>query len=439
MLSARERLEYAVAQGTRVAWYMGHYFASQRYRQPTPDKDASRARPRRPGPGLARVLEGIGEIFARDLSNIESGLYPLPREHDPNPIAASRRYFADLPAAAKRKAEGRGTEVYSPEMAKALPAYFLQNFHYQTGGYLTEESAKLYDTQVEVLFSGTTNAMRRQCLVPIASFMRGRDQRKTALLDVACGTGRFIRFVRQAYPRLRITATDLSEAYLAEARRHVRPYGGISFEVARAEALPFPDQSFDIVTSIYLFHEVPPTVRREIAREFRRVLKPGGLLVFMDSLQLGDVPDFDGMLENFPSNFHEPYYASYIREDLRQLFGEAGLAVTAAEPAFLSKLVVAQRAVSDIGNGAAERGNAEPGGQGETSGEADNARGITIAPQAPGAERDIGKTEQDHQDFQLKDGVARKCHGLGGEQGETGANQHQQQDAGDRPQPRNDS
>jgi ubiquinone/menaquinone biosynthesis C-methylase UbiE len=343
MLSARDRINYAMAQGARVAWYMGHYFASQRYRAPVSPDDIRLQKPRPPLPGFARILQGVGDIFARDLANAEAGHYPLPRDHDPQLLATSRRYFNDLPVAAERKAERRGTEVYSPDMADKLPAYFLQNFHFQTGGYLTEESARLYDTQVEVLFSGTANAMRRQCLVPIAKFMHGRDQRQVSLVDVAAGTGRFVRFVKQAYPRMKVTASDLSEAYLEEARAHVRPYSGVSFRKAMAEALPFDNDSFDIVSSIYLFHEVPPKVRREIAAEFARVLKPGGLLVFMDSLQLGDTPEFDGLLHSFPISFHEPFYASYIAEDLSQIFGAAGLEVTEASPQFLSKLVVARK------------------------------------------------------------------------------------------------
>jgi ubiquinone/menaquinone biosynthesis C-methylase UbiE len=322
---------------------MGQYFASQRFRVESTEPDIRTEKPRKPGPGLPRIMEEMGELFARDLANAERGLYPLPRDYDPQPIRRSRHYFSDLPVAAQRRAERRGTEVYSPERAEEFPAYFLQNFHFQTGGYLTEESAKLYDTQVEVLFSGTANAMRRQCLVPIAEFMKGRDQRKTKSLDVACGTGRFVRFVKQAFPRLHVTASDLSEAYLDEAKEHIKPYGGVVFKKAMAEALPFEDASFDIVTSIYLFHEVPPKVRREIAQEFARVLKPGGLLVFMDSVQVNDKPGFEGLLESFPLSFHEPYYPSYTKEDLSAIFAEAGLHTEKQEPVFLSKLVVARK------------------------------------------------------------------------------------------------
>ena len=159
---------------------------------------------------------------------------------------------------------------------------------------------------------------------PIADFLRHKDQRRLKLLDVACGTGRFLRFVKQAFPRLAVTGSDLSEAYLDEARDHLQALQGCAFKPGRGRSLPFADATFDIVTSIYLFHEVPPAIRRDIAREFARVLKPGGLLVFMDSLQPGDMPQVDAMLEAFPANFHEPYYASYLREDLESHLHRSG-------------------------------------------------------------------------------------------------------------------
>ncbi len=287
MLSPFERLAYVARQGSRVAWYMGHYFASQRYHRARDESDVRRERPRAagPGPGRDRILADLARLFERDLANVAAGHYPMPRDRDGSLarlLARSRAYFADLPLAAERKAERRSDEVRSPELRDKLPAYFLQNFHFQTGGYLTEESAGLYDMQVEILFSGSANAMRRQCLVPLGAYMRGRNQRHVRLLDVACGTGRFLSFVRQAYPRLGLTGSDLSESYVNEARRHLEDYKACGLVMANAEKLPFADASFDVVTSIYLFHEVPAKVRRIIAAEFARVLKPGGRLIFME-------------------------------------------------------------------------------------------------------------------------------------------------------------
>jgi ubiquinone/menaquinone biosynthesis C-methylase UbiE len=345
MLSPVDRLSYIARQGARVAWYMGHYFASQRMRPPRRQGGSTSAARR--GPAREDILGALGALFARDLANVERGYYPLPRDHDGDlaeTIATSRLYFDDLPRVFERQQSEHAADMPdTPSGDGAPPSYFLQNFHFQTGGYLTEESAKLYDMQVEVLFSGSANAMRRQCLVPIAEFLRGQDQRKLALLDVACGTGRFLRAVKEAFPKLSVTGCDLSAAYLEEARRHLTPYR-IKSDVAAAESLPYASSTFDIVTSIYLFHELPHDVRRAAAAEFARVLKPGGLLVFMDSLQLGDVPQYDPLLEAFPRNFHEPYYADYIADDLRDLFAEAGLTVTTAEPVFLSKLVACRKA-----------------------------------------------------------------------------------------------
>ena len=187
-------------------------------------------------------------------------------------------------------------------------------------------------------------AMRRQALVPIARHMAGRDQRRTRLVDVACGTGRFLRAVKDAFPLMPVAGVDLSEAYLGEARRHLAGRGRSRLAVANAESLPFADASVDIVSTIYLFHELPPKVRRIVAAEFARVLRPGGLLVFMDSLQRGDVEDFDGLLEAFPVGFHEPYYDGYTREDLPRLFGEAGFTELSSDCVFLSKVVAFERA-----------------------------------------------------------------------------------------------
>ena len=99
-----------------------------------------------------------------------------------------------------------------------------------------------------------------------------------------------------------------------------------------------------LATCLYLFHELPRQVRAAVAREVARILKPGGRLIFLDSLQIGDAPDYDGLLERFPVAFHEPYYADYIRHDLSALFEAAGLRVELVETVYLSRLMVLAKA-----------------------------------------------------------------------------------------------
>ena len=127
------------------------------------------------------------------------------------------------------------------------------------------------------------------------------------VLDIGCGTGRFLDLVKQVWPRLPSLGLDLSEPYIKYAKRHLRRWSWINFVVGNAESIPTPEASYDAVTSIFMFHELPPKIRRIIFGECARVLKPGGRLVLVDSLQRGDESDYEGLFDLFPQNYHEPY------------------------------------------------------------------------------------------------------------------------------------
>jgi len=343
-----EAFAHLANQTLRTGYYAALYRMTNR-RAASISGGPQRTRIGRPAPGLWTLLQDVLQLQAQDACNVRDGFYPAPVEEGESlvrHIEAVRRMFADLPQSATRRAAKRQTEAASLPEAEGMPAYYAQNFHYQSGGYLTEESAKLYDVQVETLFMGAAGAMRRQALPPIARFMRGRDQRQLKLLDAACGSGRFLHQLAQAFPAMQMTGIDLSLAYLQEAARFLRSRRSVSFEQANAETLPFENGSFDIVTCVYLYHELPNEVRRRVTAEIARVLKPGGLFVFVDSLQWGDVEVYDGLLEAFPQRFHEPYYLDYLGDRLGGaggIFAGAGLRAEEAFPAFLSKVTVCRK------------------------------------------------------------------------------------------------
>jgi ubiquinone/menaquinone biosynthesis C-methylase UbiE len=308
--------------------------------------DAPRYKPVRPVPSLQELLAAQAQLLMSDALNVREGLYPpMADERAPLPqhLARVRQMFRDLPEAYARRTQKDATTARSEPAAGDVPDYYAQDFHFQTGGYLTDGSAQLYDVQVETLFMGAAGPMRRTALAPIAHFMAGRDQRQVTLVDVACGTGRFLRQVRLAYPAMRLKGLDLSRPYLDEARRQLEGLRAAELIEAAAERMPLESASADIVTSIFLFHELPPEVRRSVTAEIARVLKPGGLFVFLDSLQMGDRPAWDGLIEAFPERFHEPYYRHYAIDDLEAMFTAAGLGPELTTTPFLSKLMVRRK------------------------------------------------------------------------------------------------
>jgi ubiquinone/menaquinone biosynthesis C-methylase UbiE len=289
------------------------------------------------------------EAFQKDAADIARGLYPAMDDGPDNPATAWRRtadFLADARQVEARRRRGGGVEARAEAPAGAgYPAYYRQNFHYQTGGWFTAESARRYEAQVEALFAGAAGAMRRRALSLLAEAWRGRDHRGLAILDLACGAGGFLRDLGKTFPRANLMGADLSLPYLLEAsRRAARP----TMAQARAERLPFADGSLDAVSCIYLFHELPPRFRPVVAAEIARVLKPGGLFAFADSVQPVDEPRLGRLLEAFPAYFHEPYYASYCETDLAGLFAAAGLAERGADRAFLTKALLFEKSAIDV-------------------------------------------------------------------------------------------
>jgi ubiquinone/menaquinone biosynthesis C-methylase UbiE len=338
------RLAYGASQLPRVAWYVGHSLAMRQLANGADNGSApNRAYTNARVPDRIRIYADMADLLLQDLANVEAGIYPLPADHDGSLFTLldrSRLFFEDLPEIHRRRESGGHSEVLSEHTVGKRPRYYLQNFHFQSGGWMTEESAKRYDTQVEVLFNGTANATRRQALPQLHEVIASHDQRKLRLLDIGCGTGRFLDLVKQVWPRLPSLGLDMSEPYIREAKRMLSRWSRINLLVGNAESVPTPEASCDVVTSIFIFHELPPDVRRTIFGECARVLKPGGRLVLVDSLQRGDEPDYEGLFELFPQNYHEPYYASYLTADFGAIARACGLTHVRDVKAFVSKVMV---------------------------------------------------------------------------------------------------
>jgi ubiquinone/menaquinone biosynthesis C-methylase UbiE len=102
-------------------------------------------------------------------------------------------------------------------------------------------------------------------------------------IDIGTGTGEGALLLAREFPRARVRGVDLSPEMIRAAKSKVGldPEGRIAFKVADAAALPWPDDSFDLVAQLNM-----PVFFAEITR----VLRPGGQVVVASSS--GDATPF---------------------------------------------------------------------------------------------------------------------------------------------------
>lgn len=319
----------------KALWWTVNGLAARALTQPTQGDNVRSFQSSAPAPGRRALREAWLEALRKDAADVRAGLYPLSEPLSTPNEALSRAidFLRDARDVDRRRRKGDGVEIKSDPKTSAFPNYYRQNFHFQTDGWFSTDSALRYEAQVEALFSGSAGAMRRRALSLLAKALMNQDQRGLVILDAACGAGAFLTDLRGAFPRAHVYGVDLSEAYVGVARAR----SGVACLQANLEHAPFADRSLDVVSCIYLFHELPPRVRPVIARELARVLKPGGLLAFADFIQADDAPELVRLLEAFPVFFHEPYYSSYQELDLTKLFADAGLVEVGGDQAFLTK------------------------------------------------------------------------------------------------------
>lgn len=340
---------YSVAQTAKMGWYTAHYVAGRHAVGPVTVPGNIPPPFAAPSVHDRDVRAAFLDLFRAEARDLANGRYRLPAEFAkaPRPVRALRQfrqYVQEADAISRRAHRPRGGVEVRAETTDSLPGYYRQNFHFQTDGWLSEHSASIYDTQVEALFTGAAAAMRRRALPFLGAEIAERAARGqvTRLLDIGCGTGVVLEDVMHNWPDTELLAIDLSAPYLEVARQRLKRFANARFSIAMAEALPLPASSLDVVMSVYLFHELPPRVRHDVAAEIARVLRPGGLYVHVDTVQYGDTP-LDRLLEAFPRAVHEPFYDSYCREDLTTLFGQAGLERADVALGFLSKVTTFRR------------------------------------------------------------------------------------------------
>jgi ubiquinone/menaquinone biosynthesis C-methylase UbiE len=146
-----------------------------------------------------------------------------------------------------------------------------------TKGVLVRWAAP-YDLLIWLVTFGRERQFRERLLGP------AKLQPGESVLDVGCGTGTLaLAAKRSVGPSGSVRGIDAAPEMIERARHKARKASAeISFDTALAESLPFPDGTFDVVTSTVMLHHLPRAIREKGLREMARVLKPGGRLLAVD-------------------------------------------------------------------------------------------------------------------------------------------------------------
>jgi ubiquinone/menaquinone biosynthesis C-methylase UbiE len=180
------------------------------------------------------------------------------------------------------------------------------------------KSAQWYDLVIEPL-------VRRLRIISLGVFP---PRRGMAVLDMGCGTGTHLNLYRKA--GCRVFGLDLSSAMLNVAQEKIE-----NLVLGDASRMPFPDGSFDLVTAMLVFHEMPASLRLPVLRDAKRVVKRDGRLLIID-YHPGPVHHPEGWLhktvittiENLVGLEHSSNYRSFMANGgLAPLIDQNGLLV----------------------------------------------------------------------------------------------------------------
>ncbi len=159
-----------------------------------------------------------------------------------------------------------------------------------------------YNLIVSVFFGGRRGTLNKA--LAAASGARAGDR----ILDVGCGPGRFAQALADTIgPHGQVVGVDPSPPMIGYANRHTRR-ANCRFQLTAAQSLELPDAAFDVVTSTFVMHHIPPGDRVAAMAHMFRVLRPGGRLLIADMYPTGRlIPAVIRALARIPHHRTDPF------------------------------------------------------------------------------------------------------------------------------------
>jgi 2-polyprenyl-3-methyl-5-hydroxy-6-metoxy-1,4-benzoquinol methylase len=148
------------------------------------------------------------------------------------------------------------------------------------------------------------------------------------VLDFGCGPGSFLAVLAEEKPHVRAVGVDIGSSQIDFANREVGQLfpDRIKFEAlpVTSETIPYPDASFDVVTSIEVIEHLHPAIAHRFLRDARRLLKPDGRLIVTTPNYRSLWPLIELMLERLSDvKYHDQHINKFTPSSLVK-FVESG-------------------------------------------------------------------------------------------------------------------
>ena len=180
---------------------------------------------------------------------------------------------------------------------------------------------------VAKVFPGDIYGFRRSILDQLSRFDHKR------ILEFGTSSGHYTLALAERFPDAEITGVDPSRRMLEQARRVANQHGyAWKLHVGVGEDTGFADESFDLVTSYAIHHELPPRIIERWFDEARRLLKPGGELLMIDVPRYADLDKLGAWRFDRQAKWAgEPYWRASASLDFGEGAEKAGFEDVRAE------------------------------------------------------------------------------------------------------------
>jgi len=200
--------------------------------------------------------------------------------------------------------------------------------NYQGGHSDGAEAGVIYDNGLDVFSFGMMGENLDDIGHSMANFTRLKwpDLDPSLIVDVGCTIGHNTLPWKQAFPVAEVHGLDAAAPCLQYGHARAEALGvEIHFRQALCDALPYEDNSVDVVFSSMFLHELPTALITTFFAEAYRVLKPGGVLINMELPPNDALNPYDAFYLDWDCFYNnEPFYKDFRDLSYQGLCKDAG-------------------------------------------------------------------------------------------------------------------